>query len=210
MSQKLAMISLWRPEINLLKERVKALPDKQNVTAFYGSSSIRLWEPLAEDLAPHHVINLGFGGSSYRWCDHFFEEVFEWLDPKEIILYAGDNDLGNEIPENEILESVNSILEKIEARYGNILVSIISVKPSPDRLYLKENIKSLNNALRLLIESRPKGTFINIHSEMLSTGNVRPELYLEDELHMNRNGYEIWKKVIKPHLESNKSSNGHR
>ena len=147
MSSELAMITFWKPEITLLKKRVKALPpEKQNVTAFYGSSSIRLWEQLSEDLKPHQVINLGFGGSSYRWCDHFFQEIFGALNPREIILYAGDNDLGNGIPEDEILESVKNLLRKIEAKYGIISVAIISVKPSPDRLYLKENIESLNES----------------------------------------------------------------
>lgn len=208
MSQELAVIRMWRPEINLLKERVQTQSANQQVTAFYGSSSIRLWEELSEDLAPHHVINLGFGGSSYHWCDHFFEEVFEHLRPTEIILYAGDNDLGNNIPEVEILFNVERILKKIEAKYGSLKVSIISVKPSPDRLYLKENIESLNAALESLILSRPKGRFINIYDSMLTNGMVRPELYLEDELHMNRKGYEIWKEVVKKHLDSKRKSNG--
>lgn len=208
MSSELAMIRKWRPEIDLLKKRTKAYTTKENLVAFYGSSSIRLWEEMAIDLAPHQVINLGFGGSSYRWCDHFFDEVFEDIDPEEIILYAGDNDLGNEVPENEILESVLNILQKIDAKYGKIQVSIISVKPSPNRLYLKAHIEGLNATLKSLIQSRPKGSFINVYSDMLRKGDVRPEFYLDDELHMNKKGYEIWKKVVKMHLDSKESING--
>lgn len=208
MNEEFPEVIMWRQEINVLKKRVKSVANDQRVIAFYGSSSIRLWEEMSHDLSPHSVINLGFGGSSYRWCDHFFNEVFEYLDPKEIILYAGDNDLGNEIPEEEIVASVARILSKIELNYGNIHVSIISVKPSPDRLYLKNNIENLNKRLESLIQSHPRGSFIDVHSQMLNNGMVRPELFLEDELHMNRKGYEIWKEVVKMHLDQNLLRNG--
>ena len=41
---------------------------------FYGSSSIRLWDTLAEDIDPG-VVNLGFGGSTLQACDYFFERL---------------------------------------------------------------------------------------------------------------------------------------
>ena len=33
---------------------------------FVGSSSIRLWETIAEDMAPYPVIRRGYGGRSFR------------------------------------------------------------------------------------------------------------------------------------------------
>ena len=63
-------------------------------------------------------------------------------------------------------------------------------------------------AMESLILSRPKGRFIDIYDSMLQNGKVRPELYLEDELHMNRKGYKIWKEVVKKHLDTKGNSNG--
>ncbi|MEO1052279.1 MAG: GDSL-type esterase/lipase family protein [Bacteroidota bacterium] len=188
---------LWGKEIRQLREKSQVLPDKQDLIAFYGSSSIRLWETIEEDLHPLNVINLGFGGSSYLWCNYFFEEVFEFVAPSKLVLYAGDNDLGNEVPEEEILESVNGLISKVDGKYGPIPIAIISVKPSPDRSYLKDKIESLNNRLQALIIRRPNGSFIDIYPAMLhSDGSLRPELYIEDELHINEKGYEIWKRVV--------------
>jgi len=31
-------------------------------------------------------------------------------------------------------------------------------------------------------------------------GKPRPELFVEDGLHMNRTGYDLWTKMIDPHL----------
>ena len=46
-------------------------------------------------------------------------------------------------------------------------------------------------------------TFIDVWQEMLLENNkANPELFVEDGLHMNSKGYEIWKKLVKSYLES--------
>lgn len=198
-------INIWKEEISILRERAKTIGEQPNLIAFYGSSSIRMWENMENDLAPHHVINLGFGGSSYRWCNHFFEEVFEFVKPKKVILYAGDNDLGGNTPQNDIIAYVLSLINKIKNKYGEIPIGIISVKPSPDRLHLKEKIEQLNIELLSITKYLDDGSYINIYREMLNfDGTIRPELFLEDQLHLNLKGYELWRKVLKDHLDKTK------
>ena len=193
----------WQAEIRQLREKSKAKQHESGLIAFYGSSSIRLWEDMEEDLIPHNVINLGFGGSSYRWCDHFFEEVFEFVQPSKIILYAGDNDLGGGTPHQEILGHILSLLNKIKRSYGSLPIGLISVKPSPDRLHLKEKIETLNSELLSISRHLRAGSYINIYREMLNfDGTLRPELFLEDQLHLNTKGYKLWKKVVKDHLDN--------
>lgn len=62
---------------------------------FYGSSTIRLWETLHEDFIDYKPINLGFGGSTLEACVWYFDRVVALHNPKSIIVYAGDNDLGD-------------------------------------------------------------------------------------------------------------------
>lgn len=195
-------INMWRDEIGQLREKSKAYLDKQDLIAFYGSSSLRLWENMDEYLKPHQVINLGFGGSSYFWCDYHFEEVFELLRPKKMVLYAGDNDLENGTPKDKILGFILSLLDKIRKKYGEIPISIINVKPSPIRVHLREKIENLNSELLSITKKLNQGSYINIYREMLNfDGTVRPELFLEDQLHLNLKGYALWGKVIKDHLD---------
>ena len=43
--------------------------------------------------------------------------------------------------------------------------------------------------------------FIDVHTPMLDTsGRPRPELFRADALHLNADGYALWKRVIAPHL----------
>ena len=51
--------------------------------------------------------------------------------------------------------------------------------------------------------SFPRLTFVDIWTEMLGpSGEPRPELFVEDQLHMNERGYEIWTRVLRPVVET--------
>lgn len=56
---------------------------------FYGSSSIGLWDTLAEDVGPG-ILNPAFGGSTLEACDHFFARLVAPVNPRSLLLYAGD------------------------------------------------------------------------------------------------------------------------
>ncbi|MFD2147649.1 hypothetical protein [Mucilaginibacter antarcticus] len=79
-------------------------------TLFYGSSSIRLWSTLVEDLNDLKPINLGFGGSSLAACTWFFDRVMDGYQPKRLVVYAGDNDLGDGRHPEEIFIFFNNLL----------------------------------------------------------------------------------------------------
>ncbi|WP_462252611.1 GDSL-type esterase/lipase family protein [Ekhidna sp.] len=194
-------LNKWVEEIEQLKEKVRNAAIKSDrLIAFYGSSSIRMWENISDDLQPYQVINLGFGGSSYYWCNYFQPEVFDNFSPKQVILYAGDNDLGSETPENEIINNLASLVDKFKSHLSEIGITVISVKPSPERHYLKDKIESLNAKIKDLMHS-VEGDYIDIYSRMLSDqGDYRSELFLEDQLHMNELGYEIWQREILQYL----------
>ena len=85
------METAFSDEIKLLVEKV-AQHDMSGSFAFYGSSSIRLWETIEEDLRPRNIINLGFGGSSYGLMAYYYEKLFAGTSHEHIVLYSGDND----------------------------------------------------------------------------------------------------------------------
>ena len=41
---------------------------------------------------------------------------------------------------------------------------------------------------------------MDVNSKMLKNNAICPELFLEDMLHMNQEGYAIWIKAITPYL----------
>ena len=61
--------TVWEPEIAAFERADRESPPPRDAILFVGSSSIRFWDDLAEDMEPLVVIRRGFGAQSCRtWC----------------------------------------------------------------------------------------------------------------------------------------------
>jgi len=186
----------YEPEVRALeKSPIPADPPP----VFYGSSSFRLWDTLAEDLAPG-ILNLAFGGSTLEACDHFFGRLVPRVHPRSLLIYAGDNDLGDGRSVEAVLASFRSLAGKAARSLGPIPFGFVSVKPSPARRFILEHICRLNDAVRRDIESRPSGYFVDIFPSMLDRKcQPDPAWFLPDGLHLNREGYRLWGRLLQPY-----------
>lgn len=191
----------FEEEIELLERKIIDLPNKDDLVVFYGSSSIRLWENIENDLEPFNVLNLGFGGSSFSWCIYYFDRLFSKIKPKHLVIYVGDNDLANGIPPEKVLKKFRVLVNLVRVNFPHIPLDFISIKPSPIRTYLQPEIRLTNNLIRKELSTINKASLINIYDSMLDEKNeARPELFTEDQLHMNHKGYIIWKGVVRKHF----------
>lgn len=86
-------VSQWEPEIKAFEASDKTNPPPKHAILFVGSSSIRMWKTLAKDLSDKQVINRGFGGSHIADSAALAERIIFPYEPKQIVFYAGDNDL---------------------------------------------------------------------------------------------------------------------
>jgi hypothetical protein len=168
-------------------------------TIFYGSSSIRLWNTLYQDFADIKPVNLGFGGSTMAACVWFFERIMVPYQPKRLIVYAGDNDLGDGRHPEELFIFFQQLMVKVEERFGDIPCYYVSLKPSPARWPIADSFKYANNLIESEIVKRQNNwRFINIFKAMLdNTGRPQKDLFVDDGLHLSAKGYELWKNVIR-------------
>ena len=195
--------AMWCNEIKRLKRRIAKLETQENLIAFYGSSSVRLWVHMKRDLSPFHVINFGFGGSTFAWCIHYFDEIFQEANPEKIVLYAGENDLNGGRTPQEVLADCHVLVEKIKTKYPTVELALISLKPSVEREALIPLIMETNLLLSKYVISELNAQYINVFAQMITTDNRPiPELYLSDGLHLNKQGYELWSTAIKKALQA--------
>ena len=83
----------------------------------------------------------------------------------------------------------------------NVKIAYISIKPSLARVKLMEQMRAANELIRGLTATGKNLVFIDVFTPMLNqAGQPRPELFIQDGLHVNRAGYDIWRKVIAPYL----------
>ena len=147
------------------------------------------------------MINLGFGGSSYAWCLRYFNTLFDTITPQRIIFYAGENDLGEGLTIQQVLDNFRMLVERARFTFPKVKISVISIKPSPNRKGLSKKFIELNSMYKKYISSINGGTYIDLYHPMLNQmGSIRSELYLSDGLHLNRLGYKIWSNELKKFL----------
>lgn len=174
-------------------------------TIFYGSSSIRLWDGLYEDFKSLHPVNLGFGGSTLAACVWFFDRIISVYQPERIVFYAGENDLGDGRHPEEVFIFFQQIGALVRTRFPRTSFYFISVKPSPSRWNMINNIYYTNTLVKNAIEKQGLPFhYISIVEPMLnSAGFPVKDLFQEDGLHLSDKGYQVWKKVVLTYLLQN-------
>ena len=92
-----------------------------------------------------------------------------------------------------------SRLGKIHKKFPNCEIVLISAKPSIARWSLKPQYDAINAAFKKYAEAETKITYANVWDIMLDEkGEVLKDIFIQDGLHMNKKGYDLWDKIIQP------------
>lgn len=175
-------------------------PPPANAIVLTGSSSIMFWnEDAPADLAPLTVIPRGFGGSVMNDVLHFLPRVALTYRPRAILIYEGDNDTGrNNIPNDVIIHQLQQIIARIHAELPETRIYVLSVKPSIARQASWPIAQTLNSAYRELAAQDPLVHYIDVATPFLQAdGSVMTDIFVEDNLHLNEKGYDIWAASVK-------------
>lgn len=192
----------WEGEIRAFEASDLTNKPPENGILFIGSSSIRLWKDLASDFPDLPVINRGFGGSQIIDSVYFAGRIVFPYKPRMIIMYAGGNDIHSGKSPEEVYNDFKTFVEKVHSRMPSTLIGYISIAPNPARWKEIKEVRRANSMIKEFTLRDPRLFFIDTHSHMLDeNGLPKPDIFVDDKLHMNRKGYEIWKNVIKPYLK---------
>ncbi len=174
-------------------------------TLFYGSSSIRLWTGLNDDFKDIKPVNLGFGGSTLAACVWFFERVMAPYHPKRLIIYAGDNDLGDGRHPEELFIFFQQLAVKVNKRFGDIPCYFVSLKPSISRWHMANVFKFTNKLIdEEIVKDDNNWHFIDVFNKMLdASGRPNKEYLADDGLHLSAKGYQLWKEIINVYITVN-------
>lgn len=170
--------------------------------ACVGSSSMRMWKTIAQDLAPLPVWNRAFGGSRTGDQVNAFPRLLLPHKPRVIVYYCGDNDLAkpDADPQNAV-KGFSEFVAVVRKELPTTRIVYLSIKPSPSRIACLPVSTKANAAIKELCATDPLLTFIDVAGPMLDAeGKPRGELFLKDRLHMNEEGYKLWTSIVKPVL----------
>jgi lysophospholipase L1-like esterase len=194
----------WEYQIRAFEKFDRLQPPKAGAILFTGSSSIRLWRTLDQDMAPLRVLNRGFGGCHLAHVNHYAERIVLPCRPQAVVLYAGENDIGwpsKKTPEN-VLQDFTRFVSLVQTGNPRARIYFISIKLSPFRRSRWDAMKRANRLIEESARNQKGVRFIDTTSAMLDAeGNPCAKYQPWYRLHMTGQGYVLWASIIKPVLE---------
>ncbi len=169
---------------------------------FTGSSSIRMWKSLEEDMKGIKVLNRGFGGATIPEVLQYAERYLLTHKPQIIVFYCGENDISEGASPEQVYGRFKTFAETVREKLPNTKLLYLSMKPSLSRWNLWEKYKRGDQLIRAYIYDYPQFTYLNTAKTMLDEeGELKPDIFIEDGLHMNAKGYAGWTEHIRPVVE---------
>lgn len=196
------------PNITRFEKEIKAheVEDSKtnysaNAILFTGSSFIRLWKTIKKDLAPAEIIHHGFGGSNISEMAYYIPRIAYNHSFKAIYMYSGSNDLSVSKQDKsplQILETYKYIVKLLRSKFPNTPIYYIAISPNERRWAVWDKIQETNELLKNYSSTKTNMYFVETTSALLGAdGKYQPSLHVEDKLHFNEKGYEIWTKIMR-------------
>jgi lysophospholipase L1-like esterase len=179
-----------------------ANPPPKGAIVCTGSSSMRMWHPrIKDDLPGLTLLPRGFGGSHYTDLIYYLEALVFRYQPRALLLYEGDNDANYGKTPERIFQDFKFLVEQCREQVPDLRLYIIGSKPSLARWAIAEQMQRNNAMIQDYCRAKLGFTYIDVWPQLLDgNGQVRPELFMEDELHLNSAGYDRWTAAIAPVL----------
>lgn len=194
----------WGKEIEKLEARDQREQDPPDAILFVGSSSIRLWETIAKDVAPYRPIQRGYGGARFSDVAVFAQRLIRPHKYRALVVFVGNDVTGgnNDHTVDEIEELVRYVIGVSQAHQSDAPVLIVEVTPTESRFAAWKKIRAVNARLREIALATANTYFIPTAGQYLRPdGTPRAELFRADRLHLNDQGYQLWGSLIRRRLD---------
>ena len=192
----------WQSAMDAFAKSDASNPPVKGGIVFVGSSSIVRWKTLEQDFPEHKVVNRGFGGSELFDSVNYFDRAVLPHQPRQIVLYAGGNDINAGKTPERVFSDFKAFVALVKKKLPQTRVACISIAGNPARWKQVDQVREANRLIEEFTKTDPQLAFINVFPHMMGPdGTPKPDIFVEDKLHMNAKGYAIWKEVVGPFLK---------
>jgi hypothetical protein len=207
----------WEDEIKKLEVLDKKETYSNQAVLFIGSSSIRLWKSIEEDLDTYEPIKRGYGGAHYYDIIHFTNRLVSPHKVKAIAIFVANDITGKEnginnqtvnrdLSPKEVLRLVKFVTKEIRKSHEKVPIFFIETTPTSKRWKVWDKISKANDLIENYTSKSENLYYINTRSFYIgSDGIPNDSLFVKDKLHLNREGYKLWGKIIKENFDKNLS-----
>jgi len=175
------------------------LPQSDNTIYFLGDSLTDGCE-WSELLSNSKIKNRGINGDTTQGILNRLNKITQ-SKPQKIFIMIGINDLLNNIETAKILDNYQKIIANIKYNSPKTKIYIESILPmnfeidKTRRPIANQNISDFNNNLKNFADNS-NIFYIDLYSKFLNPANQLDEKYTLDGIHLNGQGYLIWKNQV--------------
>lgn len=171
---------------------------------FTGSSSIRLWHSLTEDMAPIPVLNRGFGGSRLFDACYYSEQLVSRYRPSIAVVFSGTNDIQGETPKHasHVRDLFSQLVRRLHHEDAELRIVFIAITPTASRAHHRAIVDDANRLIRSFCARDDRLYFVDPTPDLQNTvGEPDPQYFRDDGLHLDVAGYAVWTEHIRPVVE---------
>lgn len=193
----------FEKDIQAFEAQDQQTPPPADAILFTGSSSIVYWNNLPQYYPDKVILKRGFGGSELSDVRYFADRVIVRYRPKQIVIYAGENDIavGKQTARQTYARLVD-LFRYVRKKLPNTTFTFIAIKLSPSRRQYWPAMDDANRRISRFLASKPNTQFVDIRPSMAGPdGQPISELFRSDSLHMTEKGYQRWAPVLQPYLK---------
>lgn len=191
----------WAEDIEAFRELDRKSGSTRGHVVFVGSSSIRLWDSLADDMYSVPVLNRGFGGSQLHDAIHYADDLVLVHEPSLVVVFSGTNDIAGDQAKRpeEVRDLFQRLVTRLRMNDATLPICHIAITPTLARERHIATVHETNRLIRALCDSDPDLEFIDPSRDLVDDlGQPDPQWFQDDLLHLNPRGYEIWTHHVRP------------
>ena len=126
----------------------------------------------------------------------------------QIVLLIGTNDIGKDIPMNEALNNLESVIQTISRDYPLSQIKLVSILPVNEgedfkqTVYIRTNekIKAWNQAYQDLASAYMQVEFVPVFDNLLDQKGQLKSDFTTDGLHLSVSGYQALSSTLKKYI----------
>ncbi len=192
----------YAEQIAAFKKQDSASFPAKNGIVFIGSSSFTRWTDVQNYFPGKRIINRAFGGSTLPEVIMYVDEIVTPYSPKQVVIYCGENDLTDDkVTPVMALDRFKQLFTALRSKMPKVSIVYMGMKPSPSRRKIFGKVMVANGYIRDYMNEQHYAYFIDTYYPMLlKNGQPNGALFTEDSLHMNADGYKLWKYLMDPYI----------
>ena len=172
---------------------------------FIGDSIVEYY-PLQELLGTAKtIVNRGIRGYQTRLLLENLDAHLYGDAVDQIVLLIGTNDIGKDVPMNEVLDNLERVIQSIVRDYPLSQIKLVSILPVNEgekykqTVYIRTNekIREWNQAYEALTSAYMQVDFVPVYDSLIDSEGQLQSDYTTDGLHLSVAGYQVLSEALK-------------